>query len=593
MYGFRIFLVFIVSAFFCANSYSEPIRMGVSSRVPNANDELVQKTIETLKIRFKDQDFEVVNYSLLELERAIKNGEIDFFHSSAGLYRRLTSEGVRDLVALSSPRFPDPNQSEGTAFIVRSDRKDINNLSDLKGKTLVANSKTGFSGYLIGQHELQKHGFDPENFYSNQIFVGEGNKMKYVLQKVASGEADVGYLRLCYLEDMAKKEGFDPSQFKVIGDKKNSSLTCAHSTSLYPSWTISTTPKISPENARLLLLSLLEISPSENGAQWSPASDYHSVDQLLKDLKIGPWEYLRQWTLERFLKEYWPWFMLAGTCLLGLIAHSVRSQGLIKKRTNQLESAHLKQTELLKKAREMSSRLDKMQKIGAIGQMSSMLAHELRQPISTIQLYGRGMLRFMEGGPKSIEKNSEKLQRAVGLINDQCVKMNKIIEKVRSYAKSTTLRRIPVSVNQILNEAVKNYEISKGTSLNIKIQEPQKVTVLGDPLELELVFINLLRNAVEACTSNLTEPSININLFKANNSAIIEVKDESKDFADGEIHELFNPLNSSKDYGMGLGLQIVNAIIESHGGSMNFYRNEPKGLVVRITLPLWKEKNDE
>lgn len=209
MYGFRIFLVFIVSAFFCANSYSEPIRMGVSSRVPNANDELVQKTIETLKIRFKDQDFEVVNYSLLELERAIKNGEIDFFHSSAGLYRRLTSEGVRDLVALSSPRFPDPNQSEGTAFIVRSDRKDINNLSDLKGKTLVANSKTGFSGYLIGQHELQKHGFDPENFYSNQIFVGEGNKMKYVLQKVASGEADVGYLRLCYLEDMAKKEGFD------------------------------------------------------------------------------------------------------------------------------------------------------------------------------------------------------------------------------------------------------------------------------------------------------------------------------------------------------------------------------------------------
>ena len=110
--------------------------MGISSRVPNTNEEFLQTTIQTLKNKFGPDNVKVTYYSLKGLEEAVKAGQVDFMQSSAGMYRRLLPEGVRDLVALSSPRYPDPNQSEGTAFVTRADRTDLQTVKDLKGKIL-------------------------------------------------------------------------------------------------------------------------------------------------------------------------------------------------------------------------------------------------------------------------------------------------------------------------------------------------------------------------------------------------------------------------------------------------------------------------
>lgn len=580
------FIFLLVGVFVIPLCWADTVRMGISSRVPNVNEELLQNTINSLKEKFKDQNFEVVNYSLRGLEQAIKKGEVDFFHSSAGLYRRLNDQGVRDIVALSSPRFPDPNRSEGTAFIVKAGREDLNSIESLKGKVLVANSKTGFSGYQVGQYEIFKKGFDPESFFGKELFVGESDKMRHVLEAVKDGTADVGYLRLCYLEDMAEDLGFKKEDFKVIEDKKNGTLSCSHTSSLYPSWTISTTTRISPQNARLLLLSLLEIPPTSKGVQWSPASDYHTVDQLFKDLRLGPWAYLREWTLERFLQQYWPWIMLLICGMFGLIAHGIRSEKLIRKRTLQLELAHAKQTEILKQAKEASSRLDRMQKVGAIGQMSSMLAHELRQPIATIQLYGRGLLRFIEGGPSSIEANSARLHQAVRLINEQCLKMNSIIEKVRNYAKAKSVRRQAISLKMVIIEAVRNFEISRNNQVKVRLNAALDVFVKGDALELELVIVNLLRNAWEAMDHNEQGQCISVELEKVEDKAVIKVKDHAKRFSQEDLNKLSEPLGSEKEQGMGLGLQIVKTIVESHGGSITFKKNLDKGLVVSIQLPI-------
>ncbi|WP_435865572.1 hypothetical protein, partial [Turicimonas muris] len=85
---------------------AEPLRMGISSRVPNTNEEFLQTTIQTLKNKFGPDNVKVTYYSLKGLEEAVKAGQVDFMQSSAGMYRRLLPEGVRDLVALSSPRYP-------------------------------------------------------------------------------------------------------------------------------------------------------------------------------------------------------------------------------------------------------------------------------------------------------------------------------------------------------------------------------------------------------------------------------------------------------------------------------------------------------
>ena len=568
--------------------------MGISSRVPNTNEEFLQTTIQTLKNKFGPDNVKVTYYSLKGLEEAVKAGQVDLMQSSAGMYRRLLPEGVRDLVALSSPRYPDPNQSEGTAFVTRADRTDLQTVKDLKGKILAANSPTGFSGYHIGMHEISKQGYDPEKFFSKQIFVGEEHRMKHVLEALKNGTADVGFLRLCYFEDMLEKAGYKKEDFKIIGDRKSNRLACSHSTSLYPSWTISITPKISPAEARELLQTLLAIPPSSNGVRWSPASDYHSVDTLLKDLKLGPWAYLREWTLKRFINEYWPWIMLLFVCIAGLIAHVIRCERLIKIRTAQLSKAHKKHTEVLHQAEEANSRLESLQKMGAIGLMSGMLAHEIRQPIASIQLYGRGIQRIIDGGVGAIKANAEDIQNAVYLIDQQCSKINAIVEKVRSYSKSKSSRNQVLNLKTVVQESILNFRTSRKNQVDIRLKGPSSILVSGDKLELELVLVNLLRNSLEAQKTDSILP-IDISISTEKGLALITISDQAKTMSQEEIWKMEKPLNSSKAKGLGLGLPIVKSIIEAHGGKITFKPNIPKGLIVEIQIPCLgeEEKNEE
>lgn len=559
--------------------------MGISSRVPNTNEEFLQTTIRELKKNFPNDDIQVTYYSLAGLEEAVKKGQVDFMQSSAGMYRRLLSEGVLDLVALSSPRYPDPNQSEGTAFVVLANRDDLKTVKDLRGKVLAANSPTGFSGYQIGMHEISKQGYDPEKFFSKQIFVGEEHRMKHVLEALKKGTADVGFLRLCYFEDTLEKAGYKKEDFKIIGDRKSNLLDCSHSTSLYPSWTISITPKISPAKARDLLQALLAIPPSSQGVLWSPASDYHSVDTLLKDLKLGPWSYLREWTLKRFVEQYWPWMMLLFVCIIGLVTHTIRCEKLIKLRTTQLSKAHKEHTRILHQAEEATSRLEALQKMGAIGLMSGMLAHEIRQPIASIQLYGRGIQRILDGGLNAIQINAVDIQSAVYLIEQQCNKINAIVEKVRNYSKSKNSRSHVLNLKKVIEDAVLNFRTSRKNQVDIHLEAPDSVFICGDKLELELVVVNLLRNSLEAQKTDQNLP-IEILLFKEKNNAVITIKDHGKIMTTEEILMMGTPLDSSKAQGLGLGLPIVKSIIEAHGGKILFFSNVPRGLIVKIQLPL-------
>lgn len=173
----RLILTLSLSAIIpCAQASNDTITLGVSSRVPNVNEDLILKTERVLTDHFGPKNFRIVHYSLDGLVEAIKEGEVDIFLSSAGLYRRMSSEGVRDLVALASPRFPDPNHSEGSAFIVRNDRTDLQSIKDLKGKILAANSPTGFSGYQIDLYEILRPATTLNVFSPKQFSPGKERK---------------------------------------------------------------------------------------------------------------------------------------------------------------------------------------------------------------------------------------------------------------------------------------------------------------------------------------------------------------------------------------------------------------------------------
>ena len=136
------------------------------------------------------------------------------------------------------------------------------------------------------------------------------------------------------------------------------------STDLYPTWTMATTGTTDPRLSRLVTRVLLEIAPiGEDGLYWGVATDYTPVDQLFRDLRIGPYDYLRHWTMERVVREYWPWLLIALMVLVGLLLHGVRVTQLVRVRAAELKDA-LKGDDIEKIKAAQEKLMTEAQKIG-------------------------------------------------------------------------------------------------------------------------------------------------------------------------------------------------------------------------------------
>ena len=340
---------------------------------------------------------------------------------------------------------------------MRKGDRTYQSLKDLEGLRLVTSGPKAFTGFQVAMGELLREGFNPDRFFSDQIV--KLNDMPSVVTALRNGEADVGVLRTCFLEDMAS-EGKDISDLAVVGAKpETKDFRCIRSTALYPNWTVTITPHATPDVARLAASTLLSMKPIPGNLHWGMATDFTPVDTLFKELKIGPYEYLRHWTLRRFLSEYWPFLTLFIAAVIGLLLHSVRSDRLVERRTRELTKAYAKQKELEERTRRANEHLASLQKNGMIGQMSSMVVHELRQPLATIVNYVQSLLRLSD----MHRPNSEAMmQKGLTTSRSEALKADEIVTKVRDYAKrsSGSDTRTVIDLSDLVTRSVSNLEDS-------------------------------------------------------------------------------------------------------------------------------------
>lgn len=170
---------------------------------------------------------------------AARNDQFDMSIASYGLTSIMLRQtgGARVLTAVNK-RFPDPYAGNGAAIIVRSDRQDINTIEDLPNKSLAVMSITAFAGWQVPMAELTALGIDVKRAFRDIRVTGE--PMTQILDLVHSGEADVGFVVNCLLEDAQALGKYKVDDFKVIGDKGAfSGSSCKHSTRLYPNWSFS------------------------------------------------------------------------------------------------------------------------------------------------------------------------------------------------------------------------------------------------------------------------------------------------------------------------------------------------------------------
>ena len=231
------------------------------------------------------------------------------------------------------------------------------------------------------------------------------------------------------------------------------------------------------------------------------------------------------------------------------------------------------------------TRLIAAQRSAAWGEVARRLAHEIKNPLTPIQLSAE-RLQFKLAG-KLANGDADMLARGTQMIINQVQAMKRMVDDFRDYARLPTPDVVPLDLNELIGEVLGLYESSSATiSLELAVDLPP---ILGDATQLRQVIHNLLRNAEDALEG---DGSGRISIATRANSRHAEllITDNGPGFPAEILPRIFEPYVTTKAKGTGLGMPIVKKIVDEHQGTIEI-RNAPEGGArICIRLPLAKEE---
>lgn len=546
-------------------------------------DRVQPAIVDYVRRSFPNYDVQAYYLTTPELADAVKNSRIEFFLASSGFYVAMLRHGVRDIATLISPNYQDPNRVVAGTMFVRSDRVGPVTLESIQGLRAVSTHPMNFMTYQINLGEIALEGFDPDRFFASTAFTE--NDPREVMNRVLSGEADVGLLRHCMLEAISSADKRFEGRFRVVNRQDERPEACASSTRLYPGWTMAVTPHTPPQLARDLAEALLRMRPKDTptGYTWSIATDFKRVNSVLRLLRVGPYSYLREWTLRGFLIKVWPFLGFFAGLLMAAAWHFWRVKKLVIRRTAQLSDALEREREADCRAREISMRLDSLQRVSAIGQLSSIFVHELGQPLSAMRYGVRGLQTLLSRLQPLAQndKDAKNMAGCIAILDKQLTKSAEIIDRVRSYAKQKGDRNAAVNFRDVVKETVGEFRDSRKAPECLMLQLPAyPLVVTGNAVELKLIVLNLVKNAAEEVACGIGSPFLLVDLGfdAAERRAILTVANSGRLLTDEDLARLREPLKSSKEGGLGLGVLIITSIAEAHRAHVQFEARPQGGL---------------
>ncbi|HIC86361.1 MAG TPA: HAMP domain-containing protein [Desulfobacterales bacterium] len=229
------------------------------------------------------------------------------------------------------------------------------------------------------------------------------------------------------------------------------------------------------------------------------------------------------------------------------------------------------------------SEIEKAQRMAAWREVARRIAHEVKNPLTPIQLSAQRLKKRYRGV----------LDRENGRIFDECTTMiirqveelKRLVDEFSNFARMPAANPVPSDIKEIINETVLLYREAH-KDINISFSHDQDVPIFNlDREQMKRVMINLLDNAV-AAVDGAGEIQIQLSYNQTLQMVRIEVIDNGKGIPAEHRDRLFEPYFSTKKHGTGLGLAIVNTIVTDHNGFIRIFDNKPKGTRVVIELPV-------
>jgi two-component system sensor histidine kinase DctS len=256
-------------------------------------------------------------------------------------------------------------------------------------------------------------------------------------------------------------------------------------------------------------------------------------------------------------------------------------------------------------SRASQERLQATARLATVGEMASLLSHELNQPLAAISSYASGSINLLKaraaaGAVAEVDRSDPlaDIEVAMRRIAEQAERAGKVIKSVHDFVRRRDKDREPVTP-QVLLDAIMPLVSLQARKLGVRVQIKLKhglPAVLCDRTMVEQVLLNLARNAMQAMDqAQVADPSLVIEVRKA---ATVNPPEGAKEWLEFSVTDvgpgipesiqerLFTPFFTTKSEGMGLGLSLCRTVVEQHGGFLRFEaHHRPQGTIFRFTLP--------
>ena len=303
----------------------------------------------------------------------------------------------------------------------------------------------------------------------------------------------------------------------------------------------------------------LRVFHKSQGVQVSQMVVLWSKDRIMGALLVGC----------RRIREFSPAELSLLAAVGNQIATTIDKSLLLKATRDAYESLRQTQEQLLQS-----------EKMAAVGQLISGVAHELNNPLTAILGYSQLL--------KSEELTSGRGGNYVDKLYKQAQRTHRIVQSLLSFARQHKPERTPVQLNQILEDTLtlREYDLKLHKIQVNREFDPQLPLTGGDFHQLQQVFLNILNNAVDAVNENGGPGEIWIRTEKVKDQLLVSVTDNGKGVS--EPNRIFDPFYTTKPVGKGtgLGLSICYGIIKEHGGEIGVQNTPPHGATFMVSLPL-------
>lgn len=532
------------------------------------------------------------------LNQAVSRDEFHFcITNPASAVEHTIRYNAQPIATLVNKRQGKGYSKFGSVIFTRADRKDINHLADLKGKVFLGVDELGFGGWRVAWRELLRNKINPYHDFNEVRFAG-GNQQKVVFA-VRDGLVDAGSVRTDMLERLAKTGKINLSEYKVLGQKKTEGFPFLHSTDLYPEWLFSITSEID-NKLKTQVISALYSMPADSVAAingkyvgWISPMNYTPVDDLLKDLGVGPYTIARmgpyRWLFERYGQIIFL-VMFIFIILMFAVFFVLRQNKRIADGQKQLlDEAKRRET--------LELQLLHSQKIESLGQLTGGVAHDFNNMLAS-------MLGFTELAlATDTIQNDSKLNRYLNQVLTSGESAKILVNQMLAFSRSNEMidETETFPVFDVIEHSFEFLRPLIPSSIEISISKSeQDLLINANKGMIEQVIMNLCLNSKDAIEGNkgrisissdviILEKNICDSCHENMSGAYISIQIEDSGTGMGAVTKkrLFEPFFTTKEVGKGtgMGLSIVHGIIHNHNGHILVDSEIGNGTTITILLP--------